>query len=651
MTDYDTLLAAGIEKFDAAFAAALKTNFSAYQIDERDGVKCISILIEAAPNKALPDCSVKLYEYFATFKTCRIANIATNPVYGFQYYSADVSFDVLLLLVKEQCVTHIQLCALLKPTRNVKHARRNDCVATSPAASIAQSSKRSIVATIDHGCPFAHIAFRSQTGYGTRVFSIWDQDENPEFVASTGSIPINFGYGRQISQTQLNSFMSASMRNGVVNDELCYELASYSAMRARWTHGGASLGLLASSSVSPSLKPTTAPAGTGSTATNMSDIDIVFVQLPRGIPLAPTAGATDRSLLDGVAYIVATAGETTQEITIVIDYGTYLGPHDGSSVFEKALDTIVESLKNKIQLTIVFASGNGYNKDIHARLKQDAPARISHAVDWWVPPDNDCANFADIWLTKQSLPCVFSASSPSDTPLEITLTTGATETVASVSKDKSLAVVVKPHGDQYQIFLQISPTRHSTDDIPKAAFGRWKLAFEFEKNVGNDIDLYTNWGGRNSGFPQRVMASKFLRNTASQTQYLAVTGDGSLIGSGCGQNTMVVGGYEKWGGQLRADYSGAGSARGGKRGVAGKTKGVDVLAISDESPSLLGLLCVGSRSGAVVRVNGTSFAAPQVARAVAFAGWKLPAIPPSRKLDAPSTVSSGRQEYDEPRFP
>ncbi len=630
-----------IAKFDASFLAALATNFQSYKIDDQ-GHSTYALLVEL---------ETKFETIFTTALlatiNCRALKIVSSPSSNFSYYSVDVDAIGLLLIATMDFVCRIQLCALLKPLRNDSKIRAKSCFGDSGILDIPKSDETHIVALIDHGCPFAHTAFRSIDKKSLRFLSIWDQDNAPEFPKNEGFTPRDIGYGRALTRDNLQDFVDQATAHGITNEELCYEYAAYKALTPRWTHGAAALGLLAANDVSPSLRNTGSDSEPGSNESDqIQNADIVFVQLPRGIPLAPVAGATDRSLLDGLAYVLASAGSKTKLITTVIDYGSYMGPHDGSSIFEKAVDALVDSAaERKIKFNVVFASGNGYNKGIHARINDQATAGNVHRVDWWLPPENDCSNFVDIWLNKQTDAFTFAVTSPTGIATKVQCSANATGAATYQNLTKTLTIVVKPQGEQVQIFMQAAATRFCMG-LDAAPSGRWGLSFEFDKALVGNVELYTTWGGRNAGFPRRLMPSKFLKALGSASASVEVTGDGSLIGSACGDKAFCVGGYQKWGYKSQAKYSGAGAARGGHR----STRGNDVLATCEESPSLLGVQCIGTRSALTVRVNGTSVSAPQVGRILA-GGRALPNPPViGRPIRKPSLVAEVHIEYSEARL-
>ena len=205
---------------------------------------------------------------------------------------------------------------------------------------------------------------------------------------------------------------------------------------------------------------------------------------------------------------------------------------------------------------------------------------------------------------------------------------------------------------QWHWLIQIAPTRIAPSNASTAPSGRWRLGFLSLSDQCKPIHVYTCWGGRNDGFPQRIMPTKFFASE-NKKDWVEILGAGSVLGSGCGKKPLLIGGHEKWGSKQRSPYSGAGKPRGGEK------KGADWLAPSEESPSLPGLLCIGTRSGIVRRVAGTSVAAPQAARAfVALGTVDKPALKEEDlKPDHPAPgqqhdlrQAKSKREFSDPRL-
>lgn len=641
---FDCLRALGTcDKLDAAFLLAIATDFQAYDLE----TDRIEVLVEAVlpSGRVEPDFQKNLTQLAAQRVVHRHSLIVSSQ--SSAYWSIDATACGILSLAGCSAVSRIQLCQTLRPTRPSSSAPARDFQLHESRCRIPKSDSSTLLAIIDHGCPFAHEALRTKGNASTRVLALWDQDAQPEFsgVPEAG-YPSGYKYGRQVTRADLSALMDGA-RDGIgVNEDLCYELAGYSAMRARWTHGAAVTGILATRFSWPQGNKDSPP---DTDLPGLYDADLVFVQLPRRVPLAPSAGVTDRCVLDGVAYILQCAGVKTKHVSIVVDYGTYLGPHDGSSLFERALDLLMEQANsvNGRTVDIHFASGNGYNKGVHARSKSSGQS-CTYAVDWWIPPDNDSAVFADFWLRNVTGKFRVALERFGCKSLQAEVSVGQGGCVV-VTEDKSLSMVVLPHGKQWQIMVQALATRSGPDHV--AVPGRCTIGFGFE-DANADVQAYTTWGGQNPGMEKRLLPPRFLAHGDSGQGSMEVTGDGSIVGSACGANPHVklIGGYENWGSLRRAKYSSAGFARDGNRGPKGKTRGVDCLAVSEESPSLGGILCMGNRSATFLRVNGTSVAAPQAARRNQSTASGPSKQPSSVYGQVAAELDDHRGEFGEPRI-
>jgi hypothetical protein len=88
---------------------------------------------------------------------------------------------------------------------------------------------------------------------------------------------------------------------------------------------------------------------------------------------------------------------------------------------------------------------------------------------------------------------------------------------------------------------------------------------------------------------------------------------GSISGFACGRFPAVLAGYVEARNDL-ADYSAAGPVTTAFDATGPTRNGPDAAAVSDDTPVLRGILSAGSRCGSLVPLDGTSVAAPQVAR-------------------------------------
>lgn len=636
------LTAAQQAKLDPYLLAALRNGFTDYSSGGgTQATISIGFTVDTQQGHSAKEIEDFLTGCFAQPAQGRLTNAHLAPLErtGRAYLTADVTLDQLRRIADAPFVPEIQLCANLAPHRPLPRLVP-DRSATSPPAAAFRSNKTKILGLIDHGCPFAHQAFLE--GEQTRVFAIWDQDTVPDFPVRAGSTPDGYGYGRQVDAGALNGFIGRAKLGGRIDEALCYRAAEYSAVKSRYTHGSLVLGLLASKWPSPSLFEGARPREAA------PDAAVVFVQLPRDVPLAPARGCVERCTLDGVRYILDCAPDGAH-VAVVVDYGTEMGPHDGSSWFERALDAMISDAdqRRRIELNVIFAAGNSHEMKRHAVVFPGSCVDGSAAaLRWSIPRSNDAPVTVELWMRADQADFEFSLAGPGVSGSAITFPANS-ETIDSwpVGEVPSCVVVSKTFGDQRQILIQVAPTNGLR--AVAAPAGVWTLGFKAAKGkAAGPVSVYTCWGGRNPGLPQRIWPGKFI----SDSKLVAVLGEGSILGSGCGTRTLMAGGYEKWGQLSRAEYSSGGQARGGKR--ANLVHGADWLAVTEESPSLPGLLSLGTRSGSWVRARGTSFAPPQVARKIVDSGGNgleyrtRPGGPPRGTV----MNSTPRPEYGEPRL-
>jgi hypothetical protein len=498
------------------------------------------------------------------------------------------------------CVAAIELTSQLRPDRADDRSSLKRPIAF---ADIPKSTGDVLLGIIDHGCPFVHEYLKDSNG-NSRFLSLWDQDENPDFDGC-GGIPVGLGYGRQILRSHFHGWAENSTNSITgVNEDDCYAAAKYPALRSRLTHGAMTAGHFAGSKISRSVAQN--PELPESKKSNPAlSSDVVFIQLPRRGLLSPSTGATNRSILDGLRYLLCCANDKTKRIVACIPYGNIQGPHDGSSMIERAMDAIVAQAERVgVTLQIVFPSGNTFNKPVLAKVMLDKKCATAE-LGWSVPPDAETLLGAEIWLDNKQLPDVIEIQPPSAAQaLSLRFSKDYDKCELIRAQEQVIGVVVvKKHEKNTLVYIQwIAPTLKLKGALTFSQ--RWRIRFTTDQTLEKPLYCYLGWGGENLGFGQRVRASRWI----ALTENIAIAGDGSMLGTACGESTYMVGAKEKWGRNKPTLYSGGGRPRGGNK------LGVDFLAIAEESVWFPGIVCLGTRSGITARLSGTSVAAPQAAR-------------------------------------
>lgn len=622
-------------KLGAYLCNALATGFGTTELEPSQAV-AVALTLTTKDAGTMAATWTRLTTLFATSTASRLT-VAHQyvPAAGAaaassvnNYVTAVVELRLLLALAQDDAVSFIELASNIGVNRPLAPPQRppGELVGSKEVPAIEPPTDGTVLlALIDHGCPFAHASF--QLNGSTRVRTLWDQDERSSLSADWASVPTAFGYGRQFSGDALDGVIGeATGSKGQIDEDLCYRLGGYDTLAGQATHGAHVMGILAGN------QQTTHTDGVYPLAQDVAATSpIAFVQLPRRLLVSPSSKAVERYVLDGLRYILDCASTHITKILTVVDYGSYEGPHDGSSWFELAVDALIDEAKVRGKdLQVFFPSGNAYEQATHARIEQ-IPTGCTAALDWWFPPANDAPSFLEIWLKTPPVDTHVNVSvhAPDGTLVVSEPLTPASSVTKLFNAPHSTVGVVtlKPVGDQIAVVMQVNATGTSARKGQAAPAGRWTISLSADKNMGLPIDVYVTWGGRNAGLPQRVHPTKLLPSADPQRSALvSITGVGTVLSSGCGRKTWVVGGYEAWAPYRIAKYSGAGPVRGGKRGghIPGAGRfdphgidGAGVAAITEQSPSLPGVRNIGNRSGAFVRMIGTSTAAPQIARYIA----------------------------------
>ena len=184
-------------------------------------------------------------------------------------------------------------------------------------------------------------------------------------------------------------------------------------------------------------------------------------------------------------------------------------------------------------------------------------------------------------------------------------------------------------GGRKMILVAVYPTALFDIDDAVAPSGVWTITL---RNVGGNVLPIDIWLGRNDtpfGYRVRGRQSRLEDAHYLETRYEHPSGrpleidDGrsqvvraaSLNGLATGARVVVVG-ASRAGDLSTARYSAAGT----DPSVPKKAQDVrppDALALSDTSYARPGILAAGTRSGSICAMNGTSVAAPQIARFIA----------------------------------
>jgi hypothetical protein len=495
-----------------------------------------------------------------------------------------------------------------------------------------------VVGIIDDGIAFANERFRT-VNHGSRVQCFWRQD-GPFQPSSTVT------YGREICKAPdsagrpgIDALVAQCTVAGVLNEDKLYrraELINFGApghKSAAWrvAHGTHALDLA---------------AGEGMVK-DVLNRPIICVQLP-------TAFTEDSSLQlpmhrerlhDAIAYILNRAaalssGGNPLPVVINFSYGNTAGPHDGTGPLEREMEDFLQQPGGPLR--IILPAGNSHLSRCHAEVSFDGGGGQIVALEWRVQPDDRTPSFVQVWLPDTpALPAGahrvrLSIVTPGG--LETPLVGETHNTGVHVVNDVGEIIcearyAFEPAPTQRGLFrITLQPTARlkpapAPDTFRIAPPGVWTIKLHNALlGVGDLVHAYIQRDDPPMGYPNLGRQSYFdhlcyVRFDA-QGKEIEVDSHPEQVASPChvkraglinaiatGDGPFVAGGY------LRKDLRFAKYTAGGTDDAAFPRP--DAALVTDDSKVHAGVLAAGSRSGSRVAINGTSVAAPQLARWVA----------------------------------
>jgi hypothetical protein len=561
-----------------------------------------------------------------------------EPVTGLSCFTAWVGPTFFRQLGKglKDIVLRAQICLPVIPER----PRFRPIPAPRCGAPVQRSiGRKTLVGVIDDGCAFAHYHLRDSRGR-TRIRHFWDQDDLGAFRLQ-GAVPVDFGRGHEIAGDALQAFIDGFVRHGALDEDACYQAAGYDRLMHAATHGAHVTDVFAGevpvgSRIGDAEVPPTWAAADDRAAGD--DTGIVFVQLPRACLQDPSGGWLDVHVLDALHYILSCADGTAERIVVNLSFGPMRGPGDGSALLEQAF---AELLAREPRLRLVLAGGNAFM----ARGRGVVPLAPGQSctLHWQVMPGDETPSFLQVWTPLDSGVTV-AVAPPGHEPGEPVAPGDAAVWPAT---EAPAAAVVYPEqsarGTNSRLALIALRPTLTFECTPgsDAPAGLWRIDL---KNVGQDAVTAQVWVDRddfNLGTMIRGRQSHLVDPLYDPLKYLRPARDdapgtqavvrrrGTLTGIANGRTTLVAAGYRDSDGK-HVGYSSAGP-------TLGPRQGPDVAAVTDQARTLPGVLAAGTRGASVVRLVGTSTAAPE------FARWHVngrPTPEPAPGLD-PELAGSG----------
>lgn len=619
----------------------------------RDGAEPVALLIELVDEK---DAILEFRKAFETLVAGEPALLPDVYTEG-RYLTVWVPLNCLGTLLDANSSTgkHVSRADLSMPVRASRSVapplHMPSAAAVVSDVRPAKTNAKILLGVIDSGCPFARRSLRDPTdvGMSTRIAAIWDMGPDAALAdgALKSAVPQRMGYGLEVLRDDLNEHLARHGATGeeAFDEDACYADAGMTQMRSRASHGAHVLDLLAGPLAlrqrvvdADSPPPWTLA---GDAAANPAQTDIAFVQLPERA-LADSSGAwLGTHVLDAVSYLVSAAAARAQHALINLSYGCTVGPHDGSSILERALDAVVErGTAQGGKVVIAVAAGNSFGARGHAMLTASDfdSAGLSTPMTWRVLPGSETPSFMQVWLPAGHDAPHIRVTAPDGASIDLEAGQVAVLRRAGQVQATAIFLAQSSRGEASPMLLvTIAPTDAAQNGREPAPHGDWTVQVRRSTSAAlasegqihawiarNDHDIGMPLQGRQSYFVDpRDEPSRYLRGCADDPgmrggeidspaarRGAIVRRRGTLNGIATGERLTVCAGY-----RLRdsshAAYSSAGQAD-SRRG-----RGPSSAEVSDESSVMRGVRAGGNASGAVVRLVGTSTAAPQHLRRLA----------------------------------
>jgi subtilisin family serine protease len=292
--------------------------------------------------------------------------------------STSVSLDQLYALAALPRVFFVEAVKRYRPTldRSIPDVRANLVRSRNPDGSFSGTTgKGVIIGIIDSGVDWRHLDFRKPDGT-TRIKFLWDPSDDSFQRLGIGSAPPPGGMGTVYTEGQINSALQGGGTIGA-QDQLGHGTHVTGVAAGNGVRGGQLL-----------------PAGNFVGVAPEADIISVRVFGPDGTFLANNV-----DLIQAMGFIDQMAATLQQPYVINLSLGTQIGPHDGTSLEEIAIDSLVGP--GKPGKAVVVSAGNDGGQLIHTGGAFGPPGSSNNQVVIQVSqlqPNDTLFNF---WFSQQ----------------------------------------------------------------------------------------------------------------------------------------------------------------------------------------------------------------------------------------------------------
>lgn len=220
----------------------------------------------------------------------------------------------------------------------------------------AYKGKNVILGVIDSGIDWEHADFKNTSG--SRILYLWD-------MSRSGSAPAGYTYGYEYTKAKIDALQCIATDDNSGSGHGTHVAA---------TAAGGGMALAQYTGMAP-------------------EADIIFV---KGFRYG--AYFSDADVINGCNYIFTKAQSLGKPAVINLSLGGQYGPHDGTSLYEKALSNLTGAGK-----LIVCAAGNEGGDNIHLSYTTGGTSYSDAFETYWEIPGEENTSQVDMWYNTGNI--------------------------------------------------------------------------------------------------------------------------------------------------------------------------------------------------------------------------------------------------------
>ncbi|MEM6354350.1 MAG: hypothetical protein AAF844_01540 [Pseudomonadota bacterium] len=531
-----------------------------------------------------------------------------------------------------------------------------------------KSKKVVITGIIDHGINIAHARFQ-HAKRGSRVDFAWIQGAPATSAGGAPKVP----FGREWTGPEITAAIAASagdeMRALRQLDLVDFTRVGRDPLSNRVSHGTHVLDLAA-----------------GAVADDDAAVAhrIVAVDLPERVIEETSGGLIALCFIQALDYILRRARRISAElgkaVPVVLNFSLSRagGPDGGKHIAARAMEALIAAHQEEVaamgltvvapveggkaRVEIVLPSGNRRQAQGHASTGQVKKGQSTLSLPWRVQPGDRTPSYLEFWLPEDAEKLALTIGWPGSAPLDVPLAFDVPQVLYGPGGAVARVTLDTREDGVPRVFVALAPSDAGASGRRPAPSGIWQVALSATLPTGGRINAHVLRDDTALGFAPRGRQSYLdypdYARLGPDGDVLdvdpvpvgPVRRDGAFNGMAGGVSPLVVAGYRQREAADRPGAPGDWPALYAGAPAAGSSAKLSASGVSDRSRLHSGVLAAGSLSGSTIAMNGTSVAAPQMARAIAVAlmsgaapvgpGWWQSLLTAPSGLD-PARLGSG----------